>query len=53
MEAKWSIERELKAARAAGDADVPAIEARLAQAEENRKAAVKMQTQKSMQIALD
>lgn len=53
MEAKWSIERELKAARAAGDADVPAIETRLAQAEENRKAAVKMQTQKSMQIALD
>lgn len=53
MDAKWSIERELKAARQANDPDTPKIQARLEQAEANRKAAVSMQTQKSTQIALD
>jgi hypothetical protein len=53
MDAKWSIERELKAAKASNDPDLPKIQARLDEAEANRKAAVGMQTQKSQQIALD
>lgn len=53
MDAKWSVERELKAAKAANDPEAPKIQARLDQAEANRKAAVQMQTQKSTQIALD
>jgi Spy/CpxP family protein refolding chaperone len=53
MDAKWSIERELKAAKQSNDPDTAKIEARLDQAEANRKAAVQMQTQKSTQIALD
>lgn len=53
MDAKWSVERELKAARQSNDPDAPKIQARLDQAEANRKAAVQMQTQKSTQIALD
>lgn len=53
MDAKWSIERELKAAKSSNDPDVAKIQARLDQAEANRKAAQQMQTQKSTQIALD
>jgi hypothetical protein len=53
MDAKWSVEREFKAAKAGNDPDTPKIQARLDQAEANRKAAVQMQTQKSTQIALD
>lgn len=53
MDAKWSIERELKVAKSSNDPDAPKIQARLEQAEANRKAAVGMQTQKSQQIALD
>lgn len=53
MDAKWSIEREYKAAKASNDPDLDKVKARLDQAEENRKAAVSMQTQKSQQIALD
>jgi hypothetical protein len=53
MDAKWSIERELKAAKQSHDPDTAKIEAGLDQAEANRKAAVQMQTQKSTQIALD
>lgn len=53
MDAKWSIERELKAAKQANDPDTSKIQARLDQAEANRRAAAQMQTQKSTQIALD